>query len=188
MPEFSCFITAKDYADILATARADGFRLCLKKTLSAPKHEYVAEADDIPALLKNKQNSFLLERNDFTRCSVALRAVTRNGQRLWFPLTNEGGPVIETYFFPPYEKDGQRVIPCSLIAYGGKFFNPMTERQESAGSSIKNAYHTIVAPLQKRFRLVHSAQRKRRAYVSRGIDDMLEVGWTLAQPFRGSLS
>jgi hypothetical protein len=178
MPEFDCFITIDEYAELLATALSNGFRLCLKKRLLAPKHEYVPDSEAIPVLLESRQYAFLLERNDFTHCPVELRETTRDGQKMWFPLETNGGPVIETYFWRPFEKQGSRTIPCSLIAHGRLF--------ERTGEPIKKAYATIVAPLRKKFRRVHSARRTQVAYVSAGVDAILDAGWRLAEPFSGS--
>jgi hypothetical protein len=182
MPEFDYFITADEYAAVLVAAFGAGFRLCLKKQSLKAKLEYVAESREIHELIKAKQHAFLLERDDFTRCPVELRTTVRNrdGRRVWYPSVMDGGPVIETYFWHPYTKEGVSVVPCSLIAYGRKFFNPGTGHEELAGEPTKEAYDSIVVPLRKSFRRVQSAKGIQVAYVSPSVDAMLDAGWRLA--------
>src|SRR5271165_7469130 len=181
MAEFGCFITEDEYSDLLETALAGGFRLCLNKKMPRPEHQYVTEKGEVSHLLRTKQYAFLLERDDFSRYPVQLRRIERKGVKAWYPLTNEGGPVIETYFWAPFTKDAARFIPCSLIACSTRIVNPMDGRLESAGDAVKSAYNALIAPLRKCFKKVRST--KRVAFVSPGALEMTDAGWTLAHPF-----
>ena len=130
-----------------------------EQTLARTKSEYVSQTIDVRRTFTADQRAFLLERDDFSRYPLELRPITRAGVRMWYPSTINGGPAIETHFYFPYERDGRRIIPCSLIAHSRVIVNPTTRTKEPAGDAVKAAFNTLVAPLKRRFQRVRSAKR-----------------------------
>jgi hypothetical protein len=181
MAEFDCFLILDEYIDLLEGALGAGFRLILDKNMRELKYEYVSERSAVRDLINPNQKAFLLERDDFSRYPVELRPIQRDGIPIWYPQAVNGGPVIETRFYFPFERDGERTVPCSSIAYSSMIVNPATREREPAGDSIKEAFNSLVLPLRKRSRKVRS--KKRTAYVTDGVQAMLDAGWHLARPF-----
>lgn len=183
MAEFDFFCTKTELVGLLKEALVDGYRVQQKKHLQSPDRQYCETADDVEAAIACDQYAFLLERSDMTRYAVQLQSADREGVTFWYLRPNEGGPVIEVYFWAPFEKDGRRVVPCSLLTHPTRIINPSTDELEPAGESVKAAFAAIVAGIRKRSRRVRSMTRT--AFVMPGVDEMLAAGWSLASPFDG---
>ena len=181
MAEFNCFLNKTELVEFLANALRDGFTVWLNKNYPRPTAEPCANAQDIRAAIENRQFAFLLERPDFTRYPLSLRAIERHGQRMWYPRAKEGGPMIEVYFFEPFTRENRGLIPCSLLSYHPKIIVPTTGEFEATGEEVKRAFGSLCAGLRGQSRRVRS--KTKTAYVMPGIEAMLAAGWSLAEPF-----
>jgi hypothetical protein len=181
MSDFDCFCSATEFVDLLAGSLVNGYTIHINKNTVQPIAEICTTGDSLRLAFEAKQYSYILTRNDFTRYQIKLRSILRSGVEYWYPRAKEGGPVIETHFFAPYEKDGCKFIPCSLISYHSKIINPIMNRLELAGNAVKEAFEELVSDLRKRSRRVRC--KTRSAFVSPEVDVMLSAGWTLGPPF-----
>ena len=96
---------------------------------------------------------------------------------MWTPDPQYSGPLIDLSFGAPFERDGIRGIPVATISHYANIFNPVTRQSEPVGDAVRNAYKEIVDPMRKHFKKVKFT--KRTAYVSPGVDEMLQAGWVL---------
>lgn len=181
MADFDCFVTREEFLSLLQRALAEGYVVHVKRHLVAPIPEICRTAEDVASAMRDGQHAFLLEKPKVSRYPVELVPADRNGSRFWYARSKEGGPVIEAHYFSPFEKEGRRVVPCSLVTYHTQIINPKSGQLEAAGKPIKEAFSFLIAPLRKASRRVKS--EKRSAMVSPGVDALLASGWSLAAPF-----
>ena len=177
-------MTREEFVELLASALADGFRIQLNKNLPTPSPEYCATRAEIERAVGQGQYAFLLERADFSRYPVEIRHVTLDGKETWYPRAKEGGPVIEASYFAPFEKEGERYVPCSLFSCHTKIATPGDRTVEPAGSAVVKALLGLVAPMQSASQKVKS--NRKSAFVSPGVQEALASGAKLAEPFTGS--
>lgn len=177
MAQLDFAVTKDEYALLLEELFDKGHKLCIKKHYTDTKPEYVAAKSDIRQLLDAKQYHFYLERPDYSRYPVKTRSFMRKGVQMWAPDPQYCGPLISLGFWAPYERDGFRAIPVSAIDHYASIYHPVTEESEKVGDAVRKAYKEIVDPMRKRFRKVKFT--KRTAYVSPGVDEMLQSGWVL---------
>jgi hypothetical protein len=181
MAEFDHFCTKDELVALLQTALIDGYVILAKKHLSRPAPEVFTTAEEIAEAVRKGQYAFLLTRPDITRYPVEPILFREDDRQFWYLRPKEGGPVIEIYFFAPFEKNGRRVVPCSSFSYHGKIIRPHDGEYEPSGESIKKAFNSLISSLRKKSRRIQSV--KRSAYVSLGVDKLLASGWKLAAPF-----
>ena len=181
MAEHDLFVTEKEFVELIASALDDGFRIQLNKNLPTPAPEYCATRAEIEQAVKQGQYAFLLERDDFTRYPVKVRQVVVNGKEFWYPRSKEGGPVIEAFYWAPFQRDGQTYVPCSLFASHTKIVTPGDRSHEPSGSAVVRALQALVASMQAASQRVKS--HRKSAYVSPGIQEALAAGAKLAEPF-----
>lgn len=181
MAELDYFCTRAEFTSLLKEALAAGYKVQMKKHLSAPKLQYCATVDDVECAVAGGQHAFLLERDDLTRYVLKPQSAERDGVPFWYVRPKEGGPLIEMYFFSPYEREGRKVVPCSLISYHQRVINPSTGEPEPAGQAVKVAFGDLVRGLRTQSRRVRWTSRM--ALVSPDVESMLAEGWTLDAPF-----
>jgi hypothetical protein len=175
------FVTKHEFVELLASALADGFKIQLDKKLPTPAPEYCGTRADIEREVGQGQYAFLLERGDFSRYPVKIRQVVVNGKEFWYPRSKEGGPVIDACYFDPFQKEGERYVPCSLFSCHTKIVTPGDRTVEPAGSAVVKALLGLVAPLQSASQKVKSSRKS--AFVSPGVQEALASGAKLAEPF-----
>jgi hypothetical protein len=181
MAEFDYFLTQGEFVRLLEAAVVTGYVVHVKKHLPTPMPQLCRTTEEISAAVGTGDCSFLLERSDMSRYPIELIRVDKSGSQFWYPRPKEGGPVIEAYFYPPFEKGDRRVVPCSLLTYHAKIINPNTGQFEPAGDVIKSAFRSMISGLRKASRQVRAV--KRSAFVSSGVDAMIKAGCVLAPPF-----
>lgn len=181
MADVDCFVTRDEFLGLLQGALAEGYVVHAKKHLVAPVPAICRTAEDVASAVMDGQHAFLLERPDLSRYPIELVPVDKDGSRFWYARSKEGGPVIEAHYFAPFEKEGRRVVACSLVTYHTQIINPKTGQFEAAGESIKEAFSLLLTPLRKASRRVKA--EKRSAMVSPGVEALLASGWSLAAPF-----
>lgn len=185
MAEFYYFCTKNEFVGLLHASLIDGYVVHVNKHLAVPISTICTTVEEINSAIDDGQQAFFLARPDITRYPVELISVEReDGSLFWYPRSREGGPVIEAYFWSPYEKNGRRIAPCSLLTYHAKIINPDSGQFEPSGVAIKQAFGELVTSLRKRSRQVKAATRS--AFVSPGMDAMLASGWVLAPPFEAN--
>jgi hypothetical protein len=81
MADHDLFIAKEEFISLLRSALASGFRVQVDRNLSSAEPEYCATELDVEQAVKNGQFAFLLERSDFSRYPVKLRAVERGTQK-----------------------------------------------------------------------------------------------------------
>ena len=123
MSEFNLFIEKAEFIDVLRDASRVGCKVQMVKKFAAPASQYCSSEAELEAAVNKGQYAFFLERSDFTRYPSRLLNLERDGIKYWYPSSVEGGPVIEVYFSAPFEKDAQKIVPCTLFAHQSKIIS-----------------------------------------------------------------
>jgi len=183
MAELDIFCTKGEFDALLRGAVGKGYIVHVKRHLPTPNPALCESPEGLLTALGQGVHAFFLERKDVSRYPLALERIDKAGTTFWYERSKEGGPVIEAYFFAPFENIDGRFVACSLLTYHSKIINPYTGQAEAAGDSIKEAFIELVSGLKRVCRRVKAT--KRSALVSPGVDVLLRDGWSLAPPFEG---
>lgn len=182
MPEFDCFCTKDEFAHTLQEAMLEGYGVHVRRHLSEPHSVVHRDPSAVVPALEAGSAAFLLERADITRYPIGLVAVDGTGVREWALRSKEGGPVIEAYFWAPYQRENRRIVACSLFSYHSKIRRP-DGIEEPAGDGVRRAFRKLIAPLRLRSRMMKG--KTKSAFVTPGVDERLASGWVLAAPYGG---
>ena len=176
-----CFITRNEFRQFLLTALDSGCEIQVNKNLTSPIPAVCAGAEEVISAVNDGARSFLLEHPKISRHPISLSHFIKDGVTMWYPRSKVGGPAIEVMYWAPFEKEGEKIIPCSLISYHSKIFNPKSGELEPAGEAVKIFSRSLLAPLREISKTVRS--KNRSAIMTPDVENMLASGWILAAPF-----
>lgn len=168
MPHTDFFAEPQDTDNLVRSALGSGLRIVPDFAYQTPDPLFIsawAEFDRV-----RSHHHFYLVCDDCVRSPFSFTHVRFPDYRI---IPRHGGPALSLLFYPPYDRDGIRLIPDGFLSYYATYRNTVTKEQETIPACLRAKYRALANGIK---RASHPAGVKRKYWVMPHAYEAIKAG------------
>jgi len=175
MPQTDFYMVDEDLWRLAEVIFSEGCVVVPDNDLARP---VVETLDSVESLMNCRRETrcslFFVLSDAWQKAPVEVRRFSGETRSGYFVAQKSGGPVIDVYIPPVYEREGKCGIPPGFIAYHGQFWNQVSGQMERPADSLVRFYKRLCKVMQDG--AARAVDGKRKYWVTRNALQELASG------------